>query len=281
VVHRVLSRSDEDIEWFGEEGERGLRGIAFDGERIFIAAGNRLLAFDRRFRPAGAWENPFLRNVKGICLHDRRLYLACSGIDCILAFDLETETFDWGMQIQSEMFRFRSARFDPRGEAQPLLIDKLGLRTVQADADGMRIAGRNTGGLLHYNGETVLMSVELPEGAQDPQRFRNGVLFNDSHAGVVRYAGSEDESEDRALAVPFFTAADHSERDPEEQRRLKRGFARGLCPLSPTVVAVGGTPAGVSLYDLRANRKLLSVQFTTEVREAVNAIAVLDRARPE
>ena len=62
----------------------------------------------------------------------------------------------------------------------------------------------HSGGLLHFNGEKIHMLAELPRGAQDAQIFRNGVVFNDSHAGVLRYAGDDDGSEDRALEVPFF-----------------------------------------------------------------------------
>jgi hypothetical protein len=53
---------------------------------------------------------------------------------------------------------------------------------------------------------------------------------------------------------------------------LKRGYARGLCVLSGTVVAGGSTPAGISLYDLKENRKLLTVRFTRNQREAINDI---------
>jgi len=271
-VHQTFRLDAEDIEWYGAEGGRGLRGIAFDGETIYIAASNRLMAFDRKFRQAGSWQNPYLSDCHGICIHQRKLFLTSTGNDCILAFDLDEKKFNWAMQVQSQHFQFKPVAFDPLGEDGPLFINKLQLKTIHCDEGGMRFAGLNTGGVLHFNGKTIHMSVELPQGAQDAQFFRNGVVFNDSRAGVVRYSGDDDGKEDRAIPVPFHTPSDHSPHDPDETRMLKRGYARGLCILSGASVAGGSTPAGVSIYDLRENRKLMTVNFTRDVREAINCI---------
>lgn len=272
AVHRVIGLNREDIEWYGEEGGRGLRGIALDGATVWIAASNRLLAFDRKFRQTGSWQNPNLAGCRGIHIHQRKLYGVSSGNDCILRFDLDERAFDWAMQIRSEFHQFRPAPFDPQGEESPLFINKLELRNIHCDEGGMRIAGLNTGGVLHFNRETILMSVELPQGAQDAQFFRRGVVCNDSRGGVLRYAGRDDDTEDRAIPVPFFTPSDHSRHDSDEARMLRRGYARGLCILSGAAVAGGSTPAGVSIYDLRAGKRLMTVNFTKNVREAVNCI---------
>ena len=272
AVYQAVERRSEDIEWFGDEGGRGLRGIACDGDTVYIAASNQLLAFNRNFKPTGTWRNPSLVDCQGIGVFERKLYIACTGNDCILAFDLDEQAFTWAMQIQSSDFQFRPVPFDPQGSDHPMQINKLHLKSVQGSEGGLRIAGLRTGGVLHYNGETIHMSVQLPEGAQDAQFFRKGVVFNDSRAGVLRYSGQDDSAEDRALAIPFFTAEDHEINDPDTTRMLKRGYARGLCILSGNAVAVGGTPAGVSIYDLKGNRRLMTVAFTRNVLEAVNCI---------
>ena len=60
----------------------------------------------------------------------------------------------------------------------------------------MYIAGRNTGGLLQFSGERIQMAVELPPGTHNARPFRDGVLFNDTEAGTLRYSGRDDR-EDR------------------------------------------------------------------------------------
>ena len=271
-VFHTIRYDFPNIEWFGEEGGRGLRGIALDGDTLYIAAGNRLLAYDTRFKPKGSWKNPYLANCQGISIHQRELFIACSGNDCILAFDLDEKKFHWAMHIRAQHFQFRPVAFDPAGDEGPVAVNKLHLRSVRCSEGGLYISGMKTGGLLHFNGSKIQMLAETPKGSQDAQVFRNGVVLNDSRAGVLRYSGDDDGKEDRALAVPYFEAADHEPHDPDEVRMLKRGYARGLCVLSGTVVAGGSTPAGISLYDLKENRKLLTVRFTRNQREAVNDI---------
>ena len=242
---------------------------------MYIAASNRLLAYNKRLKLIESWQNPYLADCRGICIYQRRLFLASGGNDCILSFDLDEKKFHWALKVQSEHFQFGPVIFDPLGADGPLLINKLHLRNVHCSEGGMYISGLKTGGILHFNGKEIYMLAELPDGAQDAQLFRNGVIFNDSHAGVLRYAGDDDGAEDRAMAIQFFTESDHARNDPDETRRLKRGYGSGLCTLSNSVVAGGSTPAGVSLYDLKENKRLMTVRFTKSVREAVNCIAVL------
>ena len=271
-VFHTIKYDFPNIEWFGEEGGRGLRGMALDGDTLYIAAGNRLLAYDTRFRPKGSWQNPYLANCQGISIHQRELFIACSGNDCIVAFDLDDKKFYWAMHVRAQHFQFRPLAFDPAGREGPLAVNKLQLRSVRCSEGGLYISGMKTGGLLHFNGSKIQMLAETPKGSQDTQVFRNGVVFNDSRAGVLRYSGDDEGTEDRALAVPYFEASDHGPHDPDELRMLKRGYARGLCVLSGTVVAGGSTPAGISLYNLKENRKLLTVRFTKNPREAINDI---------
>ena len=67
------------------------------------------------------------------------------------------------------------------------MLNKLHLNNVHCDSNGMYISGLQTGGMLHFNGKTVLMSAELPPGSHNARPFRDGVLFNDSEAHVLRY----------------------------------------------------------------------------------------------
>ena len=171
--------------------------------------------------------------------------------------------FHWALQVQSDDYQYRPRPFDPIGSEGPLFINKLHLRNIRCGESGLFISGSNTDGVLHFNGESIRMMAELPRGAQDARMFRNGFVFNDSRAGVLRYSGDNDGSEDRALAVPYFDQSDHAPLDSDEDHMLKRGYGRGLCVLSGKVVAGGSTPAGVSLYNLKENKRLLTVRSTS------------------
>jgi hypothetical protein len=126
--------------------------------------------------------------------------------------------------------------------------------------------------LIRYRGNAITTAVELPSGSRDARPFRDGVLFNDSQGGVLRYAGRDEGREDRALPVPQHY--DVGNRSLCNDPLAVAGFARGLCQLSDTVVAGGSSPAALSVYDLAANKTLLSVRLSADARSSIHSIAV-------
>jgi hypothetical protein len=90
----------------------------------------------------------------------------------------------------------------------------------------------------------------------------------------LRYAGRGEGIEDRALRVPRFNPDELRNNDLDESRIARQGFARGLCVLSESVVAGGSAPSTISVYDLPANRRLLSVNLTMDVRNAIHGLEV-------
>lgn len=267
----VLDWDAAGIDWSGRGGDRGLRGIAFDGEAVYIAASDELFAFTPDFAPLASWRNPYLLHCHEICVHERTLFLASTGFDAILGFDLDGRTFNWALHVDMERFRFKGRVFDPRQKDGPLPLNKLHLNNVHCEAGGMYIAGARSGGLLHFNGKALRMAAELPPGTHNARPFRNGVLFNDTEADLLRYAG-RDGKEDRAMAVPKYR--------PRELLRAgaggiaRQGFARGLCVLANTVVAGGSSPSTVAVYDLAANRQALRVNLSMDVRNAIHGLEV-------
>lgn len=117
------------------------------------------------------------------------------------------------------------------------------------------------------------MAVELPANARDAQPFRDGVLFNDSDAGALRYSGRADSSEDRAIPVPARELDGLTNADAIDDAVVRNGFARGLCVISDRIVAGGSSPATVTLYDLATGQMLGSVDITRDARESLHSIA--------
>ena len=87
-----------------------------------------------------------------------------------------------GLHIETSDFRFRANPFDPLAGPGPLKLNKLHINSIACNRHGMYIGGLRTGGMLHFNGSTVLMAAELPDGSHNAQPFRDGVLFNDNDA---------------------------------------------------------------------------------------------------
>ena len=262
------------IDWQDRARDRGLRGIAFDSERVYIAASDELFAFSPDFKLIDSWRNPYLKDCHEIAVHERTLFLTSTDYDSILGFDLDKLCFNWGMNVRSKGVRFKAVGFDPVAGDGPMMLNKMHINNVFCNQNGMYISGLRTGGMLHFNGKTITMSAELPAGTHNARPFRDGVLFNDSEDDVLRYAGRGEGEEDRAMAVPKVDPDKLTRRTAEDDELARPGFARGLCVVSDSVVAGGASPSTVTLYDLADNKTLGSVQLSADVRNAIHGLEV-------
>ena len=274
VVTQTIDWNKADIDWQGRGWDRGLRGIAFDGETVYIAASDELFAYTPVFQPIGSWRNRYLKHCHEIAIHERTLFLSSTGFDSVLGFNLDKREFEWALHIATHNFRFRGTRYDPRSDNGPLMLNKLHINNVVCTRGGMYIGGLRTGGMLHFNGKSIHMAAELPPGSHNARPFRDGVLFNDSEAEALRYAGRGEGEEDRAFRVPRYPPEKVEHGGEDTSRLARQGFARGLCVLSDSVVAGGSSPSTVTLYDLPANKRLLSVNLTMDVRNAIHGLEV-------
>lgn len=274
IVELKIDWNKADIDWQGRGWDRGLRGIAFDGETVYIAASDELFAYTPSFELVGSWKNAYLKHCHEIFVYDRSLFLTATAFDSILAFDLDEKRFTWGMRLTSRDFKFFTTVFDPESEDGPIMLNKMHINNVFCSQNGMYISGLKTGGMLHFNGKKVHMSVELPEGIHNARPFRDGVLFNDSQADALRYAGRGEGNEDRAMRVPRFESTELEHADADKTGLARASFARGLCTLSDSVVAGGSSPSTITVYDLAANQQLLSVSLTTDVRNAIHGLEI-------
>lgn len=274
TVTQVIDWNRVDIDWQGRGWDRGLRGIAFDDDVVYIAASDELFAYTPDFKPIGSWRNAYLKHCHEICVYERSLFLTSTAFDSILAFDLDEKRFHWAMRIVKENFKFKLVRFDPESDDGPIMLNSLHINNVVCNRNGMYISGLNSDGMLHFNGRKLHMAVELPEGTHNAQPFRNGVLFNDSQADALRYSGKDDGKEDRAMRVPRYDESELEYRGEDTSGIARSSFARGLCVLSDSVVAGGSSPSTVTVYDLAANEQLLSVNLTRDVRNAIHGLEV-------
>ncbi len=273
-VIQALDWNRAGIDWQGRGWDRGLRGIAFDGETVYIAASDELFAYTPDFRPLGSWRSPYLKHCHEIAVWERRLFLASTGFDSILGFDLDAREFCWGMHVVTSKFRFQGRAFDPRKDDGPLMLNKLHLNNVHCTKGGMYLSGLRTGGMLLFNGREIQMAVELPPGTHNARPFRDGVLFNDTEANALRYAGRGEGREDRAMPVPIYPKESLLHADMDQSGLARQGFARGLAVISDSLVAGGSSPSTVTVYDLPGNSRALSVNLTMDVRNAIHGLEV-------
>ena len=259
------------IDWRGRGWDRGLRGIAFDGDRIFIAASDELFEYTPDFKLAASYRSPFLKHCHEIARYERRLFLTSTAYDSILGFDLDANQFSWGLSIAADADEFAAKPFNPRGQRGPLPDNRLHLNNVFCNKKGMYISGLKTGGMLHYSGRRITTYVNLPAGSHNARPWRDGILFNDTESNAVRYVTPE---LNHVFQVPHYPAEHLTHTDLDDSRIARQSFARGLCIIDDQIIASGSSPSTITLHNVDTMKTTLSVNLSLDIRNAIHGLEV-------
>jgi len=270
-VRQALDWNTQEIDWQGRGWDRGLRGVAFGDNEVFLAASDELFVLDRAFQRIASYRNPYLKHAHEIARFGDRLFVTSTGFDCILGFDLAKRAFSWGLSLTGEGETIHARRFDPQGDAGPAPSNLFHLNSVSANERGLAIAGLRTPGLLRYAGDALTMRATLPAGTHNAQPFRDGIVFNDTQANVVRFVSP---SRQRTFDVPHYPADKLTHTDLDDSRIARQGFGRGLCLVRDGLIAAGSSPATVTLHDVDENRSMAVITLSMDVRTAIHGLSV-------
>ncbi|MEE4143707.1 MAG: hypothetical protein V2I26_02830 [Halieaceae bacterium] len=269
TFEQVLDWNTQDIDWQGRGWDRGLRGIAFDGEQVFMAASNELFVYSPDFRLLASYRNPFLMHAHEIAVHERQLYLTSTGFDSVLGFDLDRRRFCFGMHVQRVGGAFQARLFDPMGDRGPAASNDLHINNVFCNADGIYISGLKTASLLRYHGGRLKRWGSLPRGVHNARPLGAGVVYNHTDANQVCWQLPERRL---SLPVPQFEPDSLTHTGVDELRIARPGFGRGLCVLSDSLIATGCSPSTVVVYDLEQQEMLGATTLTRDVRNAIHGL---------
>ena len=272
-AEQYIDWSTSEVEVRGHSGERGLRGIAIDGDDIYIASGDALFRYDRSFKIKTSSKNHYLDNCYEICRYEQTIFLTSPGFDSLLAFDLGKKEYVWGFHLLRQYDRWAGHTFDPRSDKGPVAVNNYQINMVHVNSSGIYFSGLHTNALLHLDSKMEVSEVcSLPAGAHNARPYRDGVLFNDTESDCVRYAGSDGESV--AFKITTYDAGEVEFADVDESNISRQGFGRGLCAVGDRFVAGGSSPSTVSLYDLVSNQKVGSVNLSMDMRNAIHGLEV-------
>ena len=262
-----------EIDFEGRGADRGLRGITFDGDDIYVAASDEIFRYDRDFKITGSFRNRYLQHGHEICRMDRVILLTSTGFDALLAFDVDKRDFVWGFQLQRELNRWVGRRFDPRTEVGPVPSNTFHINSVHVDNTGIYLSGLRTGALLYIDSEFNVREVcNLPQGTHNARPYRDGVLFNDTAADHVRFVDRDGASV--ALPIVKYDASVIEHAGIDDSKVARQGFGRGLCPVGERFVAGGSSPSTISLHDIDTGQVLAAVNLTMDIRNAIHGLEV-------
>ncbi|MEX0708762.1 MAG: hypothetical protein WD078_12425 [Woeseia sp.] len=262
-----------DIDFEGRGADRGLRGIAFDGDDIYIAASDELFCFDRGFAISESFKNRYLKHCHEICRMERKIFLTSTGFDSILAFDLDSRRFEWGFHLERPYSGWSGFAFDPRSDLGPAAVNEFHLNMVHVDQSGIYLSGLHTRALLHLDQEMKVSEVcSLPAGVHNARPWNGGVLFNDTAADCVRYVPRD--SRQQAFRIKRYDESEILFAGIDDSRIARQAFGRGLCTAGDRLIIGGSSPSTVSVYDTETGMTVGSVNLTMDIRNAIHGLEV-------
>ena len=267
----LLDWTRPSIDWSGHGGGRGLRGLAFGDDRVYVAGASELFSFAPDFALLGVHSSPYLGQAQAVACFEGRIYVVSAAYDAVLAFDLQAGRFDWGLQIVDGDSGLRGIPFDPQGTLGPPPSHELRLNSLHCDPRGLFIGGGRSMGLLHFDGKRIVRLVTLPAGVHDARPWREGVLFNDTEAEAVRFLTPDANC---VFPVPRYPEAALEPGSCADSAVARQGFARGLCVLGEGAFASGSSPLTITLHDLDTMKTTLRINLSTDLRHGIHTLAV-------
>lgn len=289
---KVLDWNRVDIDWEGRGMGRGLRGIAFLGDEVWIAASDELFVFSKSFEILRSYRCPGLHHAHEISRDLRgRIWLTSTSFDALIRFDPSTERFDLGWHIapvtrrvQGRTVHALAARaFDPSDAANlPPKQDRLHIN----QAWWMPAKPGDTGeGRVLFSGLRFMAACLLdpttgevrphavvPEMTHNCQPQQGRMIFNSTGDDAVVIAGVKGPLIMR-MPIPKVETAPAADAVPGDFARP--GFARGLCVDERAgVVIAGHSPGSVTAFDLRSGKVLRTVTVERDVRNAPHGLAI-------
>ena len=264
---------DSGIDFTGRGWDRGLRGIEFRGDEIYIAASDELFVYDLNFQVKRSYKNRFLKHVHEISRFENLLFITSTGYDSLLVFDLERDEFTRGLHLRKTQEGWKSQLYDPNTEEGPEPGNNLHLNNVRCSKKGLFASGLRTNALIRMDIDLNPSEFcSLPEGTHNSRPFKEGVLFNDTQSNCVRWI-KRDGSEVN-FRVPLFPEEELTHQNFDDSRVARQGFARGLCVIDEHHIAMGSSPSSITLFNLETKERVGSVNLSMDIRNAIHGMEV-------
>jgi len=285
---QMVDWNDGSIDWTGRGGGRGLRGIAFDGDDIYIAASDEIFVYDREFRIRRSIRNRYLGLCHEIQIVDRKLYLTATEYDSILVYDLAAARFVAGYCVRNpgitgkatlealRNVRLSFGAFDPEGDNGPPRGDTTHINSVWVEDGVIYLCGVWLAQLIAIARDGPGVYARVTPWTHNARPFRDGVLANSTGEDCIGWFDREGKLL-RRYPIPRFPyqALEHADLPQDYARQaFGRGLTLATTPGGTELVIGGSSPASVSAYRLDSGEILATVTLTMDVRNAVHGLEI-------
>jgi len=279
---QVLDWNRVDINWEGRGQGRGLRGICFVGDEIYIAASDELFVFDQQFNILRSFKCDYLHHCHEIAFDGGQyIYLSATSYDSVLRFDVHAQRFDkgWWMQTVDREYDGKmvkaldAAAYDPNEPDGAKEGDNLHINNVCVAGKVPLFSGLSMNLLVAIqDGESRPFSLVLPT-THNAQPLGKGVVMNSTGQDAVVMADRQGRMI-KMFNYPRYNESELTNTDiPGDYAR--QAFGRGLCiDHKNRLVIVGSSPGTVSAFDVQSEALVATVQVSNDLRNAPHGLEI-------
>jgi hypothetical protein len=260
-----------------------LRGIAFAGDLVIVAASDEVLLYDQHFNVVDSFRNAYLKHCHEIFRDGSLVWLTSTGFDCVLGFDLGSGRFISGYQLRRtyrdrltrkiERFPTYSVRpFHPEESDGPPMKDRLHINNVWVHDGCLLVSGTELRHLVAVRDGHARVFARVPRGTHNAQPFLGGVIVNQTAKNRIVHM-SKNGSAMRSFPIRTYDEAELLNSSlPADHAR--QAFGRGLCVWRQRLVIGGSSPATISVFDFETGKMAASFNITMDVRNAIHGLEV-------
>lgn len=279
---KVLDWNTTEIDWEGRGMGRGLRGICFVNDEVYIAASDELFVFDRSFNQLRSHKCPYLHHCHEICFDGSRyIYLSATSFDSVLRFDTRSAAFDisWWIHPVTKTVRGKRVQvlgakpYDPNGSSGPEQKDTLHINNVSVHQGEVHFSGLKMGVFLRLKGNELTPIAAIPPMTHNCMVVDEGIAMNSTgrDAAVIQTPKGDLV---RSFAYPRYEQSELRNADiPGDFAR--QAFGRGLCvdTIGGLLIA-GSSPGTVTAFDKVTGDRVQSVCVTKDLRNAPHGLEI-------
>lgn len=283
-THRkVIDWNDDDIDWEGRGGERGLRGISFyKGMFVFVDKG-KIYLYDSKFNYVESFVNKYLKYCHEIHIEGELLYLTSTGYDSILVFNLNTKHFIAGYHLYHQprgiglkRLGFKSSMrvrtFDPNSNDGPVESDIFHINNVFVMNNSIFISGTRMNNLYCIVKNKLVSYAKTMLKTHNARPFEDGVLFNNTASKQVVFS-SKDGNIMKSFPIKIYNDRELINNHLPDDYAVQ-AFGRGLCVFGDNIIA-GSSPATISVFSLSTSKLIKTVNLTMDVRNTIHGLEII------
>ena len=250
-------------------GERGLRGIAFYNERIFVTAAGAIHEFDPEFNLINSYSVRSLQNAHETFVRDDELFISCTAWASILVFNMRYKTFVRGYKINFLDQTVES--FDPYDESYEL-DGKGHINNVFLFNEFLYFSGTTYPYLFRFDGFEIERYRKISDETHNVKFLGDHLIYNDTGRNRIVVLG-KDEVEPREVYHPPIYTEVEMEGSSEKEDIARQGFTRGLA-VDGDLIFGGSSPANITMYERGNPNPVKTIRISKNICNAIHGLEV-------